>query len=324
MLAAAFVLLSAAHPPSYRLTNLHLTPQVESRLFLNDRGTVAGNLDTVDGAPAPFLWRNGRLTRLKGVVRVAGVNAREQLAVDTERGPGIWEAGKAVRLWPGASPDGLGASEPRALGIDDTGNLTLVRMPLGSEGGNFRVITWPKASRIPEMVAPVAFAPDGAILARSGGGNRGAEAPGRADAVLYDENSLRVVGEEGLYIDPVAAARGGWVCGALTTSQEARPRPFVWHNGRFVRPFWGAEGKAVSVNEHGEAVGIADGEPVLWVDGGAYELKGSIPENSGYRLVEALAINAKGQILAVAEPKDRPFPRTLVLLTPKGSRRKSG
>lgn len=284
-------------------------------MFLGDRGTVAGHLRDKETVSAPFIWRGGRLTRLKGVVRVAGLNNRDQVAVDTPSGPGIWEAGKGLRLWLGPRSEDQTASVPRALGIDDTGNLAVVRSPLGSAGGNYRVLTWPKATQIAETYPPVAFSPDGAILAGARGDGRLSST--RSDARLYEERSLRVIGEEGFRINPLAVARGGWVCGELYAPEESRPRPFIWRNGLFVRPLWGQEGKAVSVNERGEAVGIADGIPMLWAGGSGRDLKKTLATNAGYRLVEPLAINAKGQILVLAEPPERPFPRTLLLLTPK-------
>jgi hypothetical protein len=322
MVASALLLLSVIASPTYGLTDLRVDTEGAGGVFLNDRGTVVGNMRSDGATSAPFVRRNGRLTRLKGVLRVAGLNARDQLAVEAAGGPGIWEAGKGVILWPRADSADLGPFVPRALGIDDSGNLVLVRVPLGSEGGNYRVVTWPKPSRIAESYEPVALSPDGSILARQGEDSR--RGLKRRDAVLYDERSLQLIGEEDLRIDPVGVARGGWVCGSLSSLEDSREKPFVWHRGRFVRPFWVSEGKAVAVNDHGEAVGDGDGIPVLWTKGTAQELRTLIEGSAGYRLVEALAINGKGQILVLAEPKDRPFPRTLLLLTPKGGPRESG
>jgi hypothetical protein len=318
MLASALLFLTTVATPGYRVTDLHLEANGASAVFLSDRGTVAGNLRAKAGNWAPAVWSKGRLTSLKGVERIAGINARDQLAVDTAEGPGIWQAGKGVRSWPGPRSDGNHfATVPRALGIDDAGNLAVVHTPAGSAGGNYRMVTWPKTSRIEEMYEPVAFSPDGSVLARGGGDGR--QGPARQDAFLYDEHSFRVIGEKDMRVSPLAAARGGWVCGILATPVGSSERPFIWHQGRFIRPLWGSEGKAVAVNEHGEAVGEAEGVPVHWVGGGAFDLKTLTEANIHYRITEALAINAKGQILVQAEPTDRPFPRTLLLLTPKGN-----
>ena len=314
MLASVLLSLSITAAPAYSLTDLGLEANSAKGVFLSERGSVVGLL-LANGEAAYSLWSKGRLTRLPGMTRVAGVNARDQLAVDTADGPGIWEAGKGIRLWPKSNPGGIAATVAYALGIDDAGNLAVVHAPSGSEGGNYRVVTWPKASRIPETYPPVAFSSDGRVLARHGGDGRLPEI--RADAMLYDERAFQAVGAAGMKIEPLGVARDGWVCGASTAQGNDLPRPFVWHEGRFVLPFWGNEGQAVGVNERGQAVGEADGVPVLWTGGAAQKLETLLPAAARYRLVRALAINSKGQILVEAEPTNRPFPRTLLLLTPK-------
>ncbi|RYG39875.1 hypothetical protein EON79_23580, partial [bacterium] len=192
MIVSIVLSLSVSVSPSYSVADLGLEVDPSSAVFLGDQGTVAGSLRASARDAAPFLWQRGRLIRLAGVTRITGVNARDQLAVDTPDGPGLWEAGKRIRLWPKAEPNGMGATVDRALGIDDSGNLAVVRVPLGSEGGNYRVFTWPKKSRIPETFSPVSFSSDGRVLARRGGDGRLPET--RTDASLYDERSFQTVG----------------------------------------------------------------------------------------------------------------------------------
>jgi probable HAF family extracellular repeat protein len=66
---------------------------------------------------------------------------------------------------------------------------------------------------------------------------------------------------------------------------------------------------AFDINNHGQAVGMADQLPVLFSEGGVTDLNSLIAADSGYRLVWASAINDRGEILATgcnADPTGPP------------------
>ncbi|RYG34458.1 hypothetical protein EON81_15490 [bacterium] len=318
MLSSALALVMMVAAPKYRVTDLHIEPPTEDGVFLNDRGMVAGNVHGVD--QPPFFWKAGRLTPLQGVVQVYGLNVRGQLAVTTAEGTGIWEEGKPFRKWPEPKPDGsFHAYQYRPGGIDDAGNLALFGGTPGSEGGSSRMLTWPKGESVPDNFVPIAVAPDGAILAM---GSLGPWGSGRLDfgLLLYRNGKGQAIRKPGSGMESLAIARGGWVCGAYSPPEPARRHPLLWHEGRFIElPLAPGmeEGIAIAVNERGEAVGETGHGPALWKAGTVHNLQDLLPADAGYRFVTARAINGRSQILAEAEPNAKPFPRTLLLLTPQ-------
>ena len=279
--------------------------------------------------PVPFLYQKGKLQPIASqVLQVHGLNRIDELAIVGIGGPGIWRRGK-THLLDGKTRDGFPlANGGLPIGIDDMGNVLLVSH--GVEGA-FSAWTWPQKSDSKQWPMPTAIAGDGAIVGIKSRGRTPPPSTGPIAFLVKGAFRTPIGGPDELAI-PSCVSRSHYVGGTFTTPPENFRRPFRWFGGKFEALPVPPECKMTvleAINDRGDAVGLATwvGRPhegavvghrgaCLWSGAVWQELQHLLPDGAEYELLEAKAINSSGQILVIAAPKAKPFPRTLLLLTP--------
>ena len=312
--------------PTYAVKDLGYA-RVE-HAYLNDAGTVAGT-GVGDGEYRPFLYRFGRDAQLSAdVVQVLGLNGRDQLAVLTQKGPAIW-TNRRLKL--SAKPEGglfTYREGGQPAGIDDSGNLVNLFVGMHSI---YAVWTWPKKSDVQGWPAVLGVGPDGSVVGTVMRGREPLEAGTIMGYAVIDGKRHNIVGPAKEWVRPLAIGRNHHVAGYFTTPENSGDEPFLWFKGKFQPlPLPRGEqqtGKAVAVNEHGDAVGevswvvkesefshVGKHAGSLWSKGAWFNLDACVDPK--YKLGKAWAINRRGQILAEGMLKGQHEAR-LLLLTPR-------
>jgi len=308
---------------SYTLLDLHIPP---SSAVLNDSGVIAGKMYAESGMYACFVWKDGKLERLAPEIEeVRGINSKGQVAVQTAKGSGVWANGKYQLV-------GEDLRTAAFAGIDDQGQM-IGEIGAGSEGVYSVVYSWkPKPSSFgPGGPRPAAVAPDGAYVGNYGGG-RSLLPPTRPMGWLRTEDKEIPIGDVDHQTEPTCISRNHHVGGTFSYKGSFESKPFIWFNGKLQElPIPGEQsyGKVVGVNDQGEAIGeahwkVRTGEDLAyrdaimyWKNGKYFFLKDLLPKNEEVEIIEAFAINNKGQILVHISPTKTHWIRSLAILTPK-------
>lgn len=112
-------------------------------------------------------------------------------------------------------------------------------------------------------------------------------------------------------VQAVHANAAGQIIGTAITSSGVI-RGFLYENGSFT--VIGPDGfKPRAIAENGTIVGQANNRAVLWSAGTLTDLNSQIGSGSGWELVDANAINAAGQIVAVGTHPEDSNPRMTIL-----------
>ena len=313
---------------SGRLINLGSLPAYPTSSVgaMNDRGEVVGYCElSSSGAitmveQRAFHWRAGRMKALGALAGftesvATSINQRGDIAGYSSESPPYLrsEPTRAFLFRNGRMEDlgALGGIESFAHDVNDLGQV------VGS--------------------SEVRPAPDGGETARM-------TYHVRARAFLWDQGKMRSLGAipEKSGSEAVAINNRGQIVGTTGMSDDELPtRAFIWDNGRMrvLQPLKQdhAESEARDINRRGDVVGVSGAlsvdnpdaladltfsdsrRAVIWISLKPYDLNALCSSRYGL-LREAVAINDRGQILAIAE--DKAEEEHLVLLTPSDSPRK--
>jgi probable HAF family extracellular repeat protein len=276
----------------------HLAATTSQAFGANEEGQVAGIADVTGGATShAFLWQNGVMTDLDALNGEAGysyaqlVNERHQVVGGSTTADGnfhavLWDRGAITDLGTLGGPNSFGN------GINERGQIV---------GG----IT------VSDVVNPIlAFPPYyGALWDRGEIVNL---TPGVPAAAFNINNRNQVVGRI-----LVPDAKEGGVAHA-----------FLWQEGVLTDlgvPAGDDNSEANSLNNNGQVVGdsgvgfiegYSPDRALLWNDGVRADLNTLIPADSGYHLVVAFALNARGEIVVCAVQKSTGHVHA-ALLTPQ-------
>jgi len=309
---------------------------------INDAGMVVGNYELPDGTYRTFVWQNGVVTPLGTPpqainARGMAINENGQVAgyIDTASGP-------QVALWSNLpSPVILGNGY--AMAINANGDLAGMR--IGPDGNGTAFVTQNGAETSLGQ-------PAGGDWSKTTGVNGAGDAAGTAMTSDGAMRALSVVNGTTTVLAGIGGANSyangindaGLVAGSAQLAGGAM-RAVIW-NGiapTILGSLGGMNSYAYAVNNNGSVVGYGDlagdgGTAAFVFDGGAlYDLNLRISGDSGWRLLDAMAVNASGQIvgrglfegveqaylltpitpLAAAdavELADVPEPRTLLLM----------
>ena len=347
MLAAAMA-LSVNPPVSYSVTDLRVDINLASqRLFLNDKGTVAGKgirlpaQNTSKGAV--FIARNGKCRFLPDdITDVGGLNNHNEAVLTSKNGLEIWRGGRFEHLPAKPSDGGMIWYWGMPVGIDDSGNVITVAF---ATEGVYAVHRWPEPKTTAELTndaiemasipfAPAAMAPDGSLCGSKTFG-LSYKPPAGPFAFIRTARGTKAIGDVNDHLVPTCISGPHWVGGEGRLGRAGYPnKPFVWNDGKLT---WlpmnggeddnagvrGVDSKGTAVGSLNSVLSIPNGfenrmRAVAWFEGRLEDLNDFIPKDCPLVLESAEAINERGQILARAVPKSEGrWPPTLVLLTPR-------
>jgi probable HAF family extracellular repeat protein len=251
-------------------------------LGANDEGQIVGYADVPGGATShAFLWQNGALTDLGALNGPDGfsfaqlLNNQHQVVGGSTTADGnfhavLWDRGAITDLGTLGGPNSFGN------GINDRGQIV---------GG----------ATVSDVINPILGFPPyyGALWDR---GQITALTPGVSAATFNINNKSQVVGRI-----LVPDAKEGGVAHA-----------FLWHEGVLTDlgvPAGDDNSEANSLNNNGQIVGdsgvgfiesYALDRAVLWQNGVRFDLNTLVPDDSGYQLILAADINARGEIVVCA------------------------
>jgi len=309
---------------------------------INDAGMVVGNYELPDGTYRTFVWQNGVVTPLGTPpqainARGMAINANGQVAgyIDTASGP-------QIAMWSNLpSPVILGNGY--AMAINANGDLAGMR--IGPDGSGSAFVTQNGAEISLGKPAGGGWSTATGLNGTGGAVGTAMNQNGamRAFSVVNGTTTLLGgIGGVNRYANGINDA--GLVAGSAQLAGGAM-RAVIWDGiaPTILGSLGGTNSYAYAVNNAGSVVGYGDlasgaGTAAFVFDGGSlYDLNLRISGDSGWRLLDAMAINASGQIvgrglfegveqaylltptapLAAAdsvELADVPEPRTLLLM----------
>ncbi len=327
-LALAAGAVTAQAPPHYTVTDLGSLGGVEcAATGLNNRGQVVGGADTARRGKGPefitnvFVWQNGRMRAAPGLdgshAYVVAVNDAGQMVGAYSPDPlkakfasALFAPGGRVKLLGGFPATQHGYSLSQAEAINAKGQVVGVsnNQAFLWSGGRLRALHPP-----PSYQASQAWSVNDRGQA-AGKADRNVGKAVRTHALFWDAaGRVTDLGVLPGYTDSIGRAinnRGqvtGWVGvtrGTLGRRLAFHYQAFLWQNGK-MRGLGSIprlpDSKAAALNDKGQVVGNAyfktDEAALLWQGGKVYELNTLAPPHSGWKLQNALGINAKGQII---------------------------
>ncbi|MBS1728126.1 MAG: hypothetical protein JST51_15515 [Armatimonadetes bacterium] len=311
--------------PSYTVTDLHFAAQ---SAIMSETGIIAGKMYSTDrGSTEAFVWRHGKLTKLPTIREIYAINASGQMAVQSDKGYGLWNNGIVTLHSPG---DTVG----QPAGISDEGQITEI-VSTGSEG-MYNISVWPRTNPVAHSFEvrprPGAVAPDGSIAGTHGYGLQFRLHDRPLGWLWVAGVKERPIGTAQQQAVPTCISRGHRVGGTFTMPGSVLPLPFDWADGNFralpVPAGNSSTGHVVGINDRNECVGWCDWQQkipngianvvhgFLWRAGIAYDLNDLIPADANLEIIGALGVSAKGEILASAKSRAYGWPTTLVILKP--------
>lgn len=292
---------------------------------INAKAQVVGGAETANGFVHAFLWEKGKTTdlgTLGGVASIAtGLNDRGQVVGISLTGGNravrafLWEKGKMRDLGT------LGGSYSSASAINDRGQVVGWAENSAAE---FQAFLWEKGKmrQLPGLT--------GAEESQAAGVNDKGQVVGIS--ILSWDTYLAFLNTDGKS-DKLPPLKGKSSIalsvnnsGVAVGFSEMNPKDFepihacAWQGGRIrdLGTLGGSDSLAAQINDSGLIVGwsLTSGQEVravAWEKGKIVELNTRIPEDSGWVLKTANAVNKQGQIVGFGGMggKDRAF-----LLTP--------
>jgi len=321
----------AQSPPRYTVTDLgSLGGEESAAAGLNNKGQIVGGADTAARGKGPeyityvFLWENGRMRRLPALngshAYATAINDAGQMAGAYTADPlkASFQAarffGNQITLLGGFPATARGFSLSQAEAINARGQLVGV--------SNNQAFFWDRG-HLRRLVLPPGFRASEARAVNNlgqaaGKGDRMQGGANRSHALFWAAiGAAKDLGVLPGYTDSIARAinsKGqvaGWV--SVTRGTPGRRltfhyQAFLWQNGK-MRGLGSLpripDSKAAAINDRGQIVGNAysqsghftDEAALLWQNGKVYELAALLPPRSGWKLQNAVGINARGWIV---------------------------
>ncbi len=327
--------LAALPPPVYDAVKLHISLSETHRIAMNDRGSIVGTHLNAAGKPEGFVYLEGRLIPVLGDTPwTAGINAHDEAVFMGNGGVIVWKKGRAttvVRAKVG--------SQAGAAGIANDGHVVGTCRDVNLADGVYSVFFYPARKNNPFrgmrcgtvrinnmgqlVIAHEAEPPDGhphMYLWTQGKMTEIQTANPHAVPEVMDFNDQGVVVGE-------ASVRNLGTMGSDVA--------YSWRDGKYSElpvftPNRYAVSKAAAINNLGQIVGYCNWLPdsggdagvgpqevaALWMDDHIYDLNELLSSKEHLNLLEALAINNKGQILVIGQP-NRQRAIEVFLLTPR-------
>lgn len=319
ILLAAFVLLQ---PPTFDAVNLHITPTEMNRIAMNDRGTIVGTRLVTEGKYEGFVYLNGRLHSVGGDTPWAGgINARDEAVFMGGGKVALWRRGRSSIVYQ-AKP----GAQAGAAGIDDKGHIAGSSFDFHATDGAYEVFFYPRRKKNPFLgkrfqiarinnvgqflVADMADHPNGYPRMYLWSERNSAEIkPANPDATP----EVMGLNDTGLVIGVASARKLGTM-----DSDHA----FRWQDGKYAdlpvfTPNRFASCKALAINNRGQIVGSCNwmletgGDAgigpqtvaTLWMNDQVYDLNKLLASKEQINLFEAVAVNNRGQILAIGQAR---------------------
>ena len=291
----------------YVITDLTPDSRIATAYGINDSGQVVGAYHDVDNRQQPFLWTSKKGRQDLGKVSqdtqgiAFAINGRGQLVgeedVASTFSATLWDSTGAVTS--------LGNFDQflQARAINDQGQVVGM-----SDTGGYLWSSSRQPQNLNTLVGTVVTAVGG-INAR---GQIAARTAGRIDgAVVYTPGSpLATIPIPAGFatVTPTGINDQGTVVGRIEQSDFsiAPPNPaypaevgFVWTPEKGVAEI-GPEAMPDAINNQNQVVGAYDNHAFVWnAQTGRTDLNTLIPTGTGWELVEATALNDKGQIVGV-------------------------
>jgi probable HAF family extracellular repeat protein len=337
--------------PRYTITDLGLFPgRSDARASdLNNRGLVVGDAsEPGDDQPVPLLWKDGKPAALPGLpgrdaARALGINDAGDIVGEIDRRERD-EYDEDACLWSHGKPRLIGRLPGRycvAMRINARGQIigwNETEEPTGNALGSIHALFWDKGKLI--RLATPAGQDSGASAINAAGWIAGGitrAAPtggggfkGISQAVIWKQGkriSLGGLGGEDSYANGIN--NRGEVAGYASTARGDK-HAFLWREGRMadLGTLGGTSSEAEAINNRGQVVGKSERKAslrsligraqhaTLWESGKALDLNDLIPKGTGWTLLEANAINDRGQILGHGWVKLIEHPFLLTPVTP--------
>ena len=320
--------LAAQLPPHYTVTDLgSLGGQECAATAINAKGQIVGGADTAKHGKGPefitnvFVWQNGRMRAVPGLdgshAYVVAVNDMGQMAGSYSPDPLKAQFAAAqftltgkVKLLGGFPVIVHGFSLSQAEAVNARGQSVGI--------SNNQAFFW-DGGHLRKLLPPPGFQSSDARALNdrgqaAGKADRTAGGVPRSHGVFWDgAGKPRDLGILPGYTDSIGKAINnngqiaGWV--GVTGGTPGRKltfhyQAFLWQNGK-MRGLGSIpripDSKAAALNDKGQIVGNAyyrtDEAALLWQNGKVYELNTLVPPRSGWKLQNALGINARGQII---------------------------
>jgi probable HAF family extracellular repeat protein len=335
------VTVSAWSAPYYLIQSIGPVGYESQATGINDAGMVVGNYELPDGTYRTFVWRNGVVTTLGTPPeaissRGTAINANGQVAgyIGTA-------AGARVALWSNLpSPVILGNGY--AMAINDAGEVAGMRIAPDGSGAAFVTHNGVETSLGQPAGGDWSTAND--LNGAGGVSGTAMNANGHMQAYSIINGMTALLGGAGGANSYANAINGAGIVAGAAQRADGAMRAVIW-NGiapTLLGSLGGTNSYAYGINGSGTVVGYGDlaggGTAAFVYDNGAlYDLNLRITGNSGWQLLDAMAINASGQIVGrglfdgveqaylltpmtplaasdAVEPVNLPEPRTLLLM----------
>jgi len=320
--------LLAARPAAadgYSITDLGALPGKANSFVwqqsVNDNGAVAVYANDIADPNAfftdePAIWEKGTLTPLPGLDGATSTicysvnNQGQEVGYSRQEGGFqhglLWDKGVLIQL-----PELPDDTRGNALYLNDGGQIVgFTRHPDPSLPFQVRHATlWyhGTVTRLPGLTGGDAYDEGLGINARGQiVGFSGAQS-GSEHGVLWDRGGVHDLGTLGGPTSTAVAINNQGQIVGLADTDTGVTVPFFWQNGVMTGlpiPSGHLYGLAQSLNDRGQAVGfsltdfsdLTTNHALLWENGVMTDLQTTIPAGSGWTLLQACGINARGQI----------------------------
>ncbi|HLK59778.1 MAG TPA: DUF3466 family protein [Chthonomonadaceae bacterium] len=313
--------------PRYTIADLGISMRTseDGARALNDAGDVAGTMDNPDGSHVAFLYRRGKIIELGTLggknSQASGINAKRQIVGTTLRATGgpvpfLWEKGRMRAIAPLTTTFGAASGDITVAGINNQGLAAGCAFWLD---GVHRPFLWQNghAPSLPHGSVGLRFVPRGLsdrgeVVGVTGGWYK-------IHAMLWDgvtERDLGTLVSRGTSCANAINDRGQ-IVGRASSQGFYQDHAVLWDQGvlRDLGTAGGSRSEALAINAKGQIVGTAalsyeeteglshtqwgGDRAILWQNGQTYNLNDLLPADSGWVLERAVAINDRGQIVAI-------------------------
>jgi probable HAF family extracellular repeat protein len=281
---------------------------------INDAGEATGLLRPIPSASIGFLWKNGTMQVLQGIVYhtyVHDINSTAQVVGETINSGEIPIPPFRASLWSNNTIKDLGTFESKgssyAYGINDAGYI----VGGASKNEYLHAVLWDQVT-MKDLGTLEGYTNSMAHAINEAGqivGNvsKSIDSNFISHATLWDKGIIKDLGTLKGYTNSYASDINskGQIVGYATNyyHNKETSRAFLWDKGKMksLGTLGGNNSWAYSINNKGQVVGKAlinnEFRPFMWVNGKMRDLNTLITANSGWKITDVKDINNKGQIV---------------------------